>query len=448
MVTGGQVPCDQDVTVCPVCLEAFKDPRFLDCHHTFCIDCIADIAVKSQDEASVVCPSCRKTTALPPGGVQDLHVNFYISRAERKTTVLAPPAAAADQLLCEVHVDEKLRLFCTPCRQPVGLLCKATEHDGHPTENLQHAEHRIKNRMALAEEIVRDKTKKYNAHLNAIQRRKEEAAKKQELVEESIRNSHATLVAAADKARDEVLRTLEKLSASVDQEYQDEMDQYRQTDKVSNAFDTHHQLTDVTAKSVVELVKLAKDLQLDTEMEESIVRGELERRFPDDEDAFKMRSVIHRTPQDGTISTLVKNAKSFMGSVVTTQVTVKSQPEVRVVEQFTRSENPNVRVFSLCHVDQDPPCVRVSYDHCGLEEKVATKAILETGVVLFTSKKDFGRVTYKRFDEGKTMSPPQEDGRFCTDTMNPSAGHFQLNNLIRTGRCREHQPRVHKSVQH
>jgi hypothetical protein len=170
--------------------------------------------------------------------------------------------------------------------------------------------------------------------------------------------------------------------------------------------------------------KIAEDLQLDLEMDESKLRGDLEKKFPDDKDVGIVRSVTHRPPEDDTISTFVKNARSFMGSVVTTDLKVKSQPQVHVVERFTCSEEPNVRVFHLCPLDSNRPCVLVSFEQCGLEEKAAVKGFSETGNFLGTSSKYFGKVTLKRFDKGLSMCSTSQEGRLCTDTKSLSAGHF------------------------
>jgi hypothetical protein len=344
MATGGPPSGSAE---CPVCLEPFTEPRFLACHHTLCTACIQDLA----RDGCVPCPSCRRTTTLPPGGVKKLQINFYIS-AQTKTTA-SVPAASSD--LCEVHQDEKLRFYCKPCKRIICRDCKLTKHEGHLSEDLHDAERRIKKKMELAEQIMNSKLTTYNDHLNAVQQRKEAAVEKRALVEKSIRDRHATLVAAADKARDEALETLKAESARLDQDYKKEMDDYTHSRKFKSACYTQCKLTNVSAKSIATVVKIAEDLQLDLEMDESKLRGELEKKFPDDKDVGTVRSVTHRPPEDDSINTLVKNARSFMGSVVTTDLNVTSQPQVHVVERFTCSEEPNVRVLHLCPIDDDPP---------------------------------------------------------------------------------------------
>jgi hypothetical protein len=282
--------------------------------------------------------------------------------------------------------------------------------------------------MDLIEQIITSKMRKYKDHLNAVQQRKEAAVEKQALVEKSIRDRHATLVAAADKARDEALETLKAESARLDQDYKKEMDDYTQSPKFESACYFQCKLTNVSVKSIATVGKIAEDLQLDLEMDEFKLRGELGKKFPDDKDVGIVRSVTHRPPKDDTISTLVKNARSFMGSVVATNLKVTSQPQVHVVERFTCSEEPNVRVLHLGPIDDDPPRVNVSFEHCGLEEKAAVKRFSETGRVLLTSDEYFGKVTSKRYDKGRSMSPLPQEGRLRTHTKSLSAGHFQVDN--------------------
>jgi hypothetical protein len=91
-------------------------------------------------------------------------------------------------------------------------------------------------------------------------------------------------------------------------------------------------------------------------MDESKLRGELEKKFPDDKDVGIVRSVTHRSPEDDTISTLVKNARSFMGSVVTTDLKVTSQSRStwwsgsRAVRNPTCASSTSVLLTMIRHV--------------------------------------------------------------------------------------------------
>lgn len=62
--------------VCAICLERFNDPRFLNCLHTFCSQCIHKI-INQQPSEHIVCPTCREETVIPDYGVDALKSNFF-----------------------------------------------------------------------------------------------------------------------------------------------------------------------------------------------------------------------------------------------------------------------------------------------------------------------------------------------------------------------------------
>ena len=59
---------------CGVCLELFKDPRYLPCLHTFCMECIQRTM---NDDRFLMCPVCRAKHELGEEGAGLLPVNLY-----------------------------------------------------------------------------------------------------------------------------------------------------------------------------------------------------------------------------------------------------------------------------------------------------------------------------------------------------------------------------------
>ena len=70
----------EDQLSCAICLDTFKDPKLLQCFHVYCKDCLQPlVATDRQGQLSLLCPTCRQTTLLPPAtGVSDLQPAFYI----------------------------------------------------------------------------------------------------------------------------------------------------------------------------------------------------------------------------------------------------------------------------------------------------------------------------------------------------------------------------------
>ena len=65
---------------CAVCLERFVDPRTLPCHHSFCIRCLRGVPRQLGEDCILIkCPTCRKTSQLPEGGMDQLPTAFLIN---------------------------------------------------------------------------------------------------------------------------------------------------------------------------------------------------------------------------------------------------------------------------------------------------------------------------------------------------------------------------------
>ncbi|XP_012686013.1 RING finger protein 225 [Clupea harengus] len=61
---------------CAICFSqfdnVFRTPKMLGCNHTFCLECLARMNVKSAQPNSIQCPLCRGFTPLPNLGLPKL----------------------------------------------------------------------------------------------------------------------------------------------------------------------------------------------------------------------------------------------------------------------------------------------------------------------------------------------------------------------------------------
>ena len=51
---------NHDKIECPVCMEAFVDPRVLSCLHTYCKRCVEKLVKQEGAKHTIKCPSCQK----------------------------------------------------------------------------------------------------------------------------------------------------------------------------------------------------------------------------------------------------------------------------------------------------------------------------------------------------------------------------------------------------
>ncbi|CAK7304045.1 E3 ubiquitin-protein ligase TRIM56 [Vulpes lagopus] len=208
MVSQGSSPSllealSSDFLACKICLEQLRAPKTLPCLHTYCQDCLAQLA----EGGHLRCPECRETVPVPPAGVAAFKTNFFVNglldlvraraggdlRAGKPACALCPlmggagtggPATArcldcADDLCqacadghrctrqththrvvdlvgyragwydeearerqaaqCPQHPGEALRFLCQPCSQLLCRECRLDPHLDHPCLPLAEA---------------------------------------------------------------------------------------------------------------------------------------------------------------------------------------------------------------------------------------------------------------------------------------------------------------------
>ncbi|KAK7481543.1 hypothetical protein BaRGS_00027192 [Batillaria attramentaria] len=234
---------------CALCLDIFRSPKVLPCIHTFCENCLKDLT--GGNIRWFACPTCRKQTVVPPGGVSAFQTNFYIDPEDLEK--------ARNNAFCTVHPNRDLELFCEECDVPICLKCYKTDHQTHRTKDLEE----------VAVPVTREK---------------QAVSDKETELEKIVRNRHASIVAAADKFRDESIASLKTV--------------------VSGITDT---LTSNWVKTISRPV-----LRFHTEFEETL-----------------------------------KNIRDYMASAAKMEMAV-SAPEVTVMEQFRCREDPDTDVYHVC----------------------------------------------------------------------------------------------------
>ena len=64
---------------CPICLEAYRDPKALACLHAYCQECIQRLLLRQQRDQEVECPQCRSVVAVAGNDPSSLPTVFFIN---------------------------------------------------------------------------------------------------------------------------------------------------------------------------------------------------------------------------------------------------------------------------------------------------------------------------------------------------------------------------------
>ena len=122
----------EDQLTCAICLDAFRDPKLLQCFHVYCKDCLQQLVVTDREgQLSLCCPTCRQSTLLPQAsgvsGLQSaflIHHLFEIQDALKK--VKDPQKVQCEK--CTVTTRTATN-FCRDCGEFICEKCTETHRE-------------------------------------------------------------------------------------------------------------------------------------------------------------------------------------------------------------------------------------------------------------------------------------------------------------------------------
>ena len=114
-----------DQLTCAICLEDYKDPKLLQCFHVYCKECLEQLVLQDQQGLSLRCPSCRRSTLLPPSSVSGLQPAFLIHHLFeiRDTLVKVKKVKGLQKTHCEKCSENDATNFCRDCGQFICRVC-------------------------------------------------------------------------------------------------------------------------------------------------------------------------------------------------------------------------------------------------------------------------------------------------------------------------------------
>lgn len=131
-------------TVCPICKDDFRDPVFIQCHHSFCRLCIGEWIRHNASHKEFHCPVCREINIVPESGVAGLKKCFYIQQIRDAGRGAAPVALYP---MCESHTQEDMRFYCLKCNTATCRDCKLTKHVNHDFESIDIVAEKMRKKL-------------------------------------------------------------------------------------------------------------------------------------------------------------------------------------------------------------------------------------------------------------------------------------------------------------
>ena len=125
---------------CTLCIEVMHRSCILQCHHTFCVDCLRKYIAQATDPHKLNCPICRKVTILPDGDLNNLPPNFFMDNLKELITketdgnedeVKVKASADREMVICSLDdCQGEAVMYCTACQEYLCQTC-TDEHAAH-----------------------------------------------------------------------------------------------------------------------------------------------------------------------------------------------------------------------------------------------------------------------------------------------------------------------------
>ncbi|XP_063050730.1 tripartite motif-containing protein 16-like [Engraulis encrasicolus] len=111
---------NQDIFMCPICLDLLKDPVTLPCGHNYCLGCIEDCWNEEDVKGIYSCPQCRKTLNQRPDLNKNVIIAELVDQMRKSRIQTATPvecAAGPGDVACDVCTSRKLKAVksCLEC---------------------------------------------------------------------------------------------------------------------------------------------------------------------------------------------------------------------------------------------------------------------------------------------------------------------------------------------
>ena len=211
---------------CPICLEAYREPKVLECHHVFCKICLEKLAetlpkygvVSREDKPLFLnCPTCRQDSEIPQGGIKNFQSAFHIhSLFDIHNYLLAsqypePNPGNSQQLVpnnplprsrrqlnhCSTHQGRVLEMYCETCDVSICCACIVHDHKSHSFSLMADVFPRHKEIISLHSKLLEQQLQAVNSTLEKVvveaERVKEERDSLNETLELSFQQLHKVL---------------------------------------------------------------------------------------------------------------------------------------------------------------------------------------------------------------------------------------------------------------
>ncbi len=195
----------EQLLVCPICMDEFKDPKILSCHHSFCRECLNLVPQEREEGRCLInCPVCRLPTQLTAVGISGLSHSFFIHNLLEIYHQSQPSRREEPEpWSCPTH-QQPLDMYCEDCKKLVCGHCMKRDHRAHDIQFVANCFEENVVEINHALESVKQNLGALETALNLLEDMDESFIRESSEVEHSINAFANDIVYKINRFRDEL----------------------------------------------------------------------------------------------------------------------------------------------------------------------------------------------------------------------------------------------------
>ncbi|XP_038062938.1 E3 ubiquitin-protein ligase TRIM56-like [Patiria miniata] len=134
---------------CNICRDRYKQPKILDCKHSFCESCLEKYYTsRYKGKRKIPCPVCQRETVLPKKHIQGLKTNVHLMGIV-EDVLLQERTPEKNESQCQKHMGEMQRFYCETCDELICQDCIVVDHCKPKHQYVESGEASLKHKESL-----------------------------------------------------------------------------------------------------------------------------------------------------------------------------------------------------------------------------------------------------------------------------------------------------------
>ncbi|KAK7088538.1 uncharacterized protein [Littorina saxatilis] len=376
---------NKQLLTCKLCLEVFKKPKLLPCFHSYCEECLKNLAARHGGR-SFPCPNCRTNVPVPQGGVSVFQSNFYIDSAELER--------AKRKSSCTTHAKNDLVSFCSTCDLAICVECMLEQHKTHDIQAFGKQARLSKDQLRKDKDWLCETERSLQARMIHAKQNRQALQDKVEEVKTELKTRCAQLVSKAEQHRDEELAKVDALAKELDSTEEDAKVTETLREKCKSLKESLATVQGtLDREDDFEIVTLAKEIRDGKGRSLDMVPE----HWP--KDVFPFPAL-----QAEDISRSIASAVSSLVGYVTTRSMSRTESSSLYIVETIKCSRPNIHCFSILEADE---VVCVSYE----QDDAPVQRFNKHGVLIETTSDLVGKVAFHSSPGGECLYITPQKGK-------------------------------------